>query len=287
MHCEILTDMTNKLRTVFISFGVLFSFVTAFPQTEKANDESFEGVITIASTLSGSKYNLKAYGVSENGEFYTTFYRKGKLRRWDDPLVGTILLEDLENDMAYYWSPETKKGIKYILSTINKQKEALHSSGKKDVETGETKVSFGFKLKRWKQSETETQEILGAKIIGETDIDYWAFADWGPIFYGSRMLKGFAFEMEWFQKMTAPLEGTTTLHQSDHVVDVKKEKLSGTIFEIPNDVSFGYYNTYDDVSSQEKKITKAIKKYRKKHGISATKGVTTVGGGQKKGEWDY
>ncbi len=275
----------NLLTLVF----VVFSTLTASAQTKNSESTNFEGVITIVATITtDNKSTKKTFGMSDDGEFINTVYIKGKRKKETDTQVNLVLIEDKIKDMAYYWSPETKEGIKYCLSKINKDKDVLYNSTSgEDVCLGERKEMFGFELVKWKKTKTRKVERFGSYWKNETNIEYWAYTGWGPEYYGSQKFKGFAFGIEWYQKTSAPLQKTKVLHQSYQVTNVERKTIPESEFEIPKDIAFRTCSGYQEVFEQQNKLAQSVQKYRKEHGIDTKAGVKTEGAAQKKGEWDY
>ncbi len=265
------------------SFTIL-AFALFVSVNSYAQKKHFEGEITYSVSITLDKTARKFIKDAEGEYKIKTVFKNGNEKSQEN-YYGSITYIFRDKDMCYGYNPLTKKGYKCKYSDAIKYYDKIRQTVDNTVKpTGETKESFGITFERFKGQQTTTTEMLGAKITGVEDHDYWVCQDYDENYIMSIKIPGLYESFDWLAKMRMPLLGSFDQHLEISIEELNQREVKDEEFDLPDDVPF---DEVTDMAQMEQKLKKDYKKYAKAEGKKKGEDVKREGAAKVKGDWDF
>ena len=269
----------KAMKSFTILALALFVSVSAYAQKKH-----FEGEITYSVSITLDK-TARKFIKDADGEYnIKTVYKNGNEKSQEN-FYGSITYIFRDKDMCYGYSPLTKKGYKCKYSEAIQYYDKIRQTVDNTVKpTGETKEAFGITFQHFKGQQSTTTDLLGAKLTGTEDHDYWVCQDYDENYIMSIKIPGLYESFDWLAKMRMPLMGSFDQHLEINIEELNQREVKDEEFDLPDDV------TFEDVSNMaqmEQKMKSDYKKYTKAQGKKKGEDVKREGAAKVKGEWDF
>jgi hypothetical protein len=270
------------MRTM--KYFIILAFALFVSTSTYAQKKHFEGEITYSVSITLDK-TARKFIKDADGEYnIKTVYKNGNEKSQEN-FYGSISYIFRDKDMCYGYSPLTKKGYKCKYSEAMQYYDKVRQTVDNTVKpTGETKEAFGITFEHFKGQQSTTTDLLGAKLTGTEDHDYWVCRDYDENYIMSIKIPGLYESFDWLAKMRMPLMGSFDQHLEISIEELSQREVKDEEFDLPEDVTF---EEVANIALMEKKLKSDYKKYTKTQGKKKGEDVKREGAAKVKGEWDF
>jgi hypothetical protein len=219
------------------------------------------------------------------GEYKIKTVFKNGNEKSQENYFGCITYIFRDKDMCYGYNPLTKKGYQCSYSASVKDYQNVRKVENSSVKaTGETKEAFGIIFEKFQGADVTKVDLLGAKITGTDNIEYWVCRDYDENWIMSIKIPGLYESFDLRSVMKMPLVGSFEQHLELNIEELNQREVKDEELDLPEDITFEKVAT---MSQMEQKMKKDYSKYAKAQGKQKGEEVKQEGAAKVKGDWDF